>query len=297
MRESPYDVIVVGAGIAGLTAALAAAAEGRVALVSKSPVLATSSWLAQGGVAAATGPGDSPALHDEDTLRAGRRLCRPSAVTVLTEEAPARIVDLVDAGVEFDEGLGLEGGHSCRRILHAEGASTGERIARVLAERALAHPRVDALEGQRITALWTDGERCVGVATAEGRLAAPATVLATGGMAALWERTTNPLGSTGDGAVLAYRAGAALADLELVQFHPTVLADNGLLLSALWDAAFDKGLVTFEDDGTPRYAPALGAEACAALGWTVPIALSAQHRLRMAWHREKIFARTEGELY
>ena len=123
------------------------------------------------GVAAATGPGDSPALHAEDTLRAGRGLCRPSAVTVLTEEAPARIVDLIDAGVEFDEGLGLEGGHSRRRILHAEGAATGERIARVLAERVLAHPRVDALEGQRVTALWTNGERCVGVATAEGHLA------------------------------------------------------------------------------------------------------------------------------
>jgi L-aspartate oxidase len=256
MPDPRYDLVVVGAGIAGLTAALAAAGEASVALVSKGPVLSTSSWLAQGGIAAAAGPDDTPTLHAEDTLRAGRGLCRPSAVTLLTEEAPARIVDLADAGVEFDEGLGLEGGHSRRRILHADGAATGEQIARALAERAVAHPRIDVLEGRRVTSIWHDGERCLGVATSTGSVGAPATLLATGGMAALWERTTNPLGSTGDGAALAFRAGASLADLELVQFHPTVLAGNGLLLSEALRGEgavlLDAGGERFTDELAPR---------------------------------------------
>ena len=256
MRESTYDLVIVGAGIAGLTAALAAAGEARVAIVSKGPVLSSSSWLAQGGVAAATGPDDSPALHAEDTFRAGRGLCRLSAVRALTEDAPARIVDLVDAGIEFDDGLGLEGGHSRRRIVRAGGAATGERIARALAERALAHASIEILPGRRVTGLWRDADRCLGIVTAEGPIAAPATVLATGGMAALWERTTNPIGSVGDGALLGFRAGAALADLELVQFHPTVLAGNGLLLSEALRGEgallVDAGGERFTDELAPR---------------------------------------------
>lgn len=246
-RETPrYDMIVVGSGIAGLTAALVAAADRRVALVSKSPPLASSSWLAQGGVAAALADDDSPALHSEDTLRAGRGLSRPSAVQALTEEAPARIVDLIELGVPFDEGLGLEGGHSRRRIVHSGGAATGERIARTLARRASEHPRIEPLGGHRVTDLWALDGRCVGVLTERGGIAAPATVLATGGMAALWARTTNPPGSVGEGVALAYRAGAAVADLELVQFHPTVLAENGLLLS---EALRGEGAVLIDRDG------------------------------------------------
>lgn len=247
-RRTPrYDMIVVGSGIAGLTAALTAAGERRVALVSKSPPLASSSWLAQGGVAAALADDDSPALHAEDTLRAGRGLSRPSAVRALTEEAPARIVDLIELGVPFDNGLGLEGGHSRRRIVHSGGAATGERIARTLAWRAFEHPRIDLLGERRVTGLWTAGDgRCAGVVTDRGGIAAPATVLATGGMAALWARTTNPPGSVGEGVALAYRAGAAVADLEFVQFHPTVLAENGLLLS---EALRGEGAVLIDGDG------------------------------------------------
>jgi len=241
-----YDLIVVGSGIAGLTAALCAAAEGRVGLVSKGSPLASASWLAQGGVAAALGEDDDPELHIEDTLRAGRGLCRPSAVRVLVEEAPARIVDLVDLGVEFDDDLGLEGGHSRRRIVHAGGGATGERIARTLAERALAHPGIDVLEGRQVLALWRDDGRCTGVVTDGGPLAAPATILATGGMAALWARTSNPPGAVGEGALLAHRANAAVADLELVQFHPTVLADHGLLLS---EALRGEGAVLLDREG------------------------------------------------
>jgi len=246
MKRQSTDLIVVGGGIAGLGAALHAADDARVALLTKGPVLSTSSWLAQGGVAAALDPDDSPELHAEDTLRAGRGLCRPSAVRVLTGEAPERIAELAELGVAFDDGLGLEGGHSHRRIVHAGGAATGERIARTLAEHVMRHPGIEVLEGRRALELWRDGDRCVGVVTEDGALSAPATILASGGMAALWERTSNPPGAVGDGATLAYRAGAAIADLEFVQFHPTVLATNGLLLS---EALRGEGAVLLDDGG------------------------------------------------
>src|SRR3970282_2619457 len=141
----------------------------------------------------------APSLHAGDTLRSGRDLCRPSAVAVLTEEAPARIRDLVELGVEFDEGLGLEGGHSRRRVVHAGGAATGDRVARGLAERVLAHPRIRVAEGERMLAPWRADDRCVGVVTDRRAVRGRATLIATGGAAALWQRTTNPPGGGGAG--------------------------------------------------------------------------------------------------
>ena len=234
-------MIVVGGGIAGMYGALCAARETEVVLLCKGPLLTSASYLAQGGVAAAIGADDAPELHAEDTLRAGRGLSRPSAVAVLTGEAPARVADLVDLGVPFDDGLGLEGGHSRRRVVHAEGAATGAVIARVLAQRVLEHSRIRVREGERVLELVPDGVR-----TPSGVQRAAATLLATGGYAALWERTTNPAGSVGDGIVLAHRAGAAVADLEFVQFHPTVVAGNGLLLS---EALRGEGALLVDEDG------------------------------------------------
>jgi len=252
----PADLLVVGSGVAGLFGALCAAADADVLVISKGPLLSSASSLAQGGIAAAVGGDDSPELHAEDTLRAGRGLCRPSAVEALTVEAPARIRDLTELGVDFDEGLGLEGGHGRRRVVHAGGAATGDRVARVLAERVLAHPRIRVLEGVRLLELATAGNRCVGAATDAGPLVASATLLATGGAAALWQRTTNPPGSVGDGMAAAYRAGAALGDLEFTQFHPTTLVDSTLLLSEALRGEgavlLDEGGQRFTDELAPR---------------------------------------------
>jgi L-aspartate oxidase len=246
VRASSTDLVIVGTGVAGLYAALCAASEADVQLISKGPLVSSASYLAQGGVAAAARPGDSPALHAEDTLYAGRGLCRPSAVRALTEEAPARIVDIVDLGVEFEAEPGREGGHSVSRVFHSGGAATGKEIARVLADRVRAQPRIRVSEGEQVMGLWTSGGRCAGVVTDRRAVSARATLLATGGAAALWQRTTNPAGALGQGLALAYRAGAAVADLEFMQFHPTALSGSSLLLS---EALRGAGALLLDDHG------------------------------------------------
>jgi L-aspartate oxidase len=241
-----YDLIIVGGGVAGLYAALSAADHADVLVLSKGPLSGSSSYHAQGGVAAALADADDPELHAEDTVRAGRGLCRASAVDVATREAPARIAELVELGVVFDGDLGREGGHSQRRIVHAGGAETGKRIAEVLAERVRTHPRITVSEGERVLTLWPRQGRCTGVVTDRRAVAGHATLLATGGYAALWERTTNPPGAVGEGLTLAYHAGAALADLELMQFHPTALVDDGFLLS---EALRGEGALLLDEHG------------------------------------------------
>jgi len=225
------DVAVIGAGAAGLYAALIAASEGaRVVLVSATPLAQTASYWAQGGLAAALAGDDSPARHLEDTLRAGRGAVRRSAAAVLTREAPGVVADLQRLGVRFDAdrpgelALGLEGGHALRRVVHAGGSATGRRLVRDLSALVVEAPRVAILEGARAAALHTHEGRVTGVVLEDGRsVAARATVLSTGGAAALWSRTTNPPGSLGVGLQLAHAVGAALADLEMVQFHPTAV--------------------------------------------------------------------------
>ncbi len=233
------EVAVVGAGAAGLYCALTAADAGaRVVLVSQAQLASTASYWAQGGVAAALGPDDRPELHQADTLAAGRALGRPSAARVLTEDAPVAVRDLLRIGVRFDVDasgellLGLEGGHSHRRVAHAGGSATGRRIARDLSARVAEHERVTILENASAKQIVAVDGRCIGAVTevvGRGRVlvTARATVFATGGAAALWARSTNPPAAVGSGLAMAHTAGADVADLEFLQFHPTALLSEG----------------------------------------------------------------------
>jgi len=236
VEQLQTQVVVVGAGAAGLYTALCAARQGgRVTLVSATPLAESSSYWAQGGLAAALADGDSPERHLADTLAAGRDLVRESAARVLCSEAPAAVQDLAALGVRFDTdrhgglALGLEGGHSSRRVVHADGAATGRRLVSQLSALVAADERIEVLEGRRVERVLSEGGRATGVRLDGGRvIKARAVVLATGGAAALWARTTNPAGAVGGGLLLASDAGAELADLELMQFHPTaVVGRNG----------------------------------------------------------------------
>src|SRR4051794_7138827 len=256
------DLIVVGAGAAGLYASLCAAREGaRVALVSARPLAETASYWAQGGLAAALAAEDSPQRHLQDTIAAGRGLVRRSAAETLTDEAPERFRDLEQLGVRFDAdrhgnlALGLEGGHGVRRVAHAGGSATGRRILRQLSADVVEEERIEVLEGRRARALASGADgRVQGLACDDGRLlGARPVILASGGAAALWSRTTNPPGSCGSGLQLARAAGAALAALEFVQFRPTAVVGipgrEGFLVS---EAVRGEG-ATLHDGGGARF--------------------------------------------
>jgi L-aspartate oxidase len=267
VRHGDVDVAVVGAGAAGLYAALCAANEGAtVALLSAMPLAQTASYWAQGGLAAVLATDDSFELHLSDTERAGRGAVRGSAAEVLVSEAPDRVHDLERLGFHFDAdrhgrlALGLEGGHSVRRIVHAGGSATGRRLLRELSALVVGHPRVRVIEGARVSRLLCEDGRCTGVVCrasedpddrAFGRIVtARATVLSTGGAAALWARTTNPPGSIGQGLLLAHAAGAPLADLEFVQFHPTaVIGVEGREGFLITEAIRGEGATLLDGDG------------------------------------------------
>jgi L-aspartate oxidase len=237
------DVVVAGSGVAGLTAALAARKAGRVLLVTKALLDAGSTRWAQGGVAAALGPGDSPDDHLRDTLTAGCGLCDTEATRILVNEGPAAMRRLMAAGARFDaEGDGSialtrEGGHLRRRIAHAGGDATGAEISRALvaALKAAAQtdPGIEVIEHALVLDLLRSADGSAAGLTLHvmgegqrdgiGAVHARAVVLATGGLGQVYTATTNPEVSTGDGVALALRAGAEVMDLEFVQFHPTVL--------------------------------------------------------------------------
>ncbi len=233
-RHDHYDFLIVGSGLAGLYAAFCAARHGRVALFSKSSLTESSSYWAQGGIAAAINPEDSAYFHLDDTVAAGRGLCRKAAVEILVGEGVQRVRELIAMGMKFDEGrrglhLGLEGGHSHRRILHAQGNATGEAVVTFLKQRVASHDNITVLDGTTVSELIVRDDRCIGlVAFRRDDLqphvfTARATILATGGAAGNFKRTTNPPSSSGDGIAIAYNAGAQVCDMEFVQFHPTAL--------------------------------------------------------------------------
>ncbi|MEE8106612.1 MAG: L-aspartate oxidase [Planctomycetota bacterium] len=226
------DLLVVGGGVAGLSAALAAAPGARVLLVRKTRGRGTNTGIAQGGIAAAWNAADEPARHAADTERVGSGLCDPEVVAAVTESAPAAISRLIELGAQFDRDgeelhLGQEGGHRERRIVSAGGDATGRECMRVLESAAEATPAIRTWDDAFLIDLLTLDGRCVGAllerAGEPAVVMARAVLLAAGGAGRLYRETSNVASATGDGIAAAYRAGALLRDLEFVQFHPTTL--------------------------------------------------------------------------
>ena len=236
MHLSP-DFVIIGSGIAGLRAAIALAPIGRVLILTKAEPTESNTGYAQGGIAVALGDDDSPALHAADTVKAGDGLCDEDAVRVLVEQGPPYVTELVEWGTRFDRDAdgrlsrGREAAHSVRRVLHA-GDTTGREIARVLWNRVSALPTVETANHALVTELlvedgWVVGVRFFDQLGFPREARARATLLATGGAGHVFKETTNPPVATGDGVALAFHAGARVADLEFVQFHPTALNVRG----------------------------------------------------------------------
>jgi L-aspartate oxidase len=255
-------VIVVGTGIAGCLVALGAAERGPVVVITKAELGEGSTRRAQGGIAAALDGGDSVEAHLADTLRAGAGLCDLDAAAGICREGPAQVAALLARGVAFDResgllSLGREGAHSASRVVHAGGDSTGAHIVAALTAAVRADARIELAEGEHaLEVLVRDGSvtglRSVGRDGVERVRGARAVVLAAGGAGQLYPFTTNPPGATADGPALAARAGAALADLEMVQFHPTALALGASPLSLVSEAVRGEGAV-LRDAGGNRF--------------------------------------------
>ncbi len=254
------DVIVVGAGIAGMSAALHASGR-RVVMLTKSAFGAGgASPLAQGGVAVAMGPTDSPEVHAADTVAAGAGLCHDEVVRAVTNEGPARIAELVEWGALFDRrpdgvlDLGREGAHSLDRVAHATGDATGVELVRTLASAVTDSFRVEILEHHMVVDLLFERGRVVGVVAIgrDGRpllVTAATVILATGGIGQIYSHTTNPVEATGDGLALAAGVGARSAELEFVQFHPTALDGPDRPMALLTEALRGEGAVLVDDRG------------------------------------------------
>jgi L-aspartate oxidase len=246
------DFLVIGAGVAGLRAAIELAKAGSVLVIAKDSLQESSSEYAQGGIAVALSDDDEVALHEQDTLYAGDGLCDRQAVHTLVEEGPAAIQDLIDWGAEFDrDGLKLsftrEGAHSRNRILHAHGDSTGREIARTLYKKASSLSNVKFESYSAITDLFVVNGRTVGAIAFDGSTLRPvfarAVLLATGGLGRVFKETTNPDVATGDGVAMAWRAGARISNIEFVQFHPTALHVEGAPRFLLSEALRGEGAV------------------------------------------------------
>lgn len=270
-----FDFLVIGSGIAGLSYALKVADHGRVAIITKKNRAESNTNYAQGGIAAVTSKEDSFEFHVRDTLEAGAGLCREDVVRVIVQEGPARIAELIELGMQFTErevpeshgrrelDLGREGGHSKRRILHAKDI-TGREIESALLAAIAARPNIEIFEDHVAIDLITTQKlglggrnRCAGVYVLDKKqsqvetFAAPTTLLATGGCGKVYLYTTNPDIATGDGIAMAYRAGAAIANMEFIQFHPTCLYHPKAKSFLISEAVRGEGAVLKTLDGVP----------------------------------------------
>ncbi|NDG73855.1 MAG: L-aspartate oxidase [Synechococcaceae bacterium WB8_1B_136] len=259
MPEHPqiWDVIVVGGGAAGLMAALELPPGLRVLLLSKEKAPRSASRWAQGGIAAVTRPEDSFASHVADTLKAGGGLCDPAAVALLVHQAPACVARLLQLGMDFDHSgdtlsTTLEAAHSHRRVLHAQDR-TGGALVDALEREVLRRPGLERHQGAVALQLWVEQGRCCGLQLMDQRgvrwIPARAVVLATGGGGHLFANTTNPPQASGDGVAMAWRAGAAIRDLEFVQFHPTALMLPGAPHFLISEAVRGEGARLLDDQG------------------------------------------------
>ncbi|PDT18717.1 L-aspartate oxidase [Rhizobium sp. J15] len=262
--------VIVGSGLAGLMTALTLAPEPCVIVTRAALGAETSSAWAQGGIAAAMGPDDSAELHLADTLAAGDGLSDPAVAAGIIAEAPAAIAALERVGVRFDRNaagellLGLEAAHCRRRIVHAEGDGSGAAITAALVRAVMQTPSITVLEGFEARRILMDSEHVAGLhcATANGAVILPTSkvVLATGGIGGLYDATTNPMGNFGQGIALAARAGAVLADMEFVQFHPTALDSRRRPLALVSEAVRGEGALLLNEKGERFMARIPGAE-------------------------------------
>lgn len=260
MNKLKYDFLIIGSGLAGLYAANYASRFGKVALLSKTTSAVSNSYLAQGGIAAAMGPDDSPDEHYKDSFEAGRGLCDKEALRILVEEARPRIEEIIDMGMEFDPGengrlaMGMEGGHKKRRVLHAGGDATGKRLVDFFTKIVVNNPNVDWLENTLVYKLISDEKNCYGAYAhnydhqKDYVMLAGNTIIATGGASGVYKRTTNPFTSIGDGIALAYDADVAVENMEFVQFHPSSFYSGTHETFLISEAVRGEGAYLLNDD-------------------------------------------------
>ena len=260
MQVLEFDTVVIGSGLAGLSAAYHSSKYGKVAIVTKSQLDTSNSYYAQGGIAAAISEDDSPEQHLNDTRIAGRGLCDIDAVEILVNEGKERVLELIEMGMPFDKKggkfvLGLEGGHNKRRILHAGGDATGKELTGFMLQKVKDQSSIHAFEFMAVVKLLSKNNRILGVQAYDFShqkniiFKANAVILATGGLSRIFARSTNPHTATGDGIALAYEAGAKVADLEFIQFHPSALYIPGKEAYLISEAVRGEGAWLLNENG------------------------------------------------